>query len=91
MKFLTFRPQRFEAAPPNGVLVSEWRVGRRRVRLAQDVHIVTGSVGILRCEWEPDRPRKLNKAEWRQYRAGRDAHSQRVANIIGGAVACAEL
>jgi hypothetical protein len=47
--------------------------------------------GVVRCEWQPDMPRKLGKAEWRAYRAGRDAHHERIANIIGRAVAVAEL
>jgi hypothetical protein len=55
------------------------------------VAIIPGAIGQLRAEWEPNPPRKLSKQEWRQYRAGRDAHWQRIANIIGGAVACAEL
>ena len=57
----------------------------------QLLDVVPGAVGKLRVEWNPKPPRKLSKAEWREYRAGRDAHHQRVANIIGGPVACAEL
>ena len=85
-----FKPQRREPMPPGGVLVSEWAVGRRTVRLVQDVTVTVG-VSALRAEWSPDRPRKLGKREWREYRAGRDAHHQRVADIIGAPVASAEL
>lgn len=35
--------------------------------------------------------RKLSETEWRQYRAGRDQHWQRLANILAGVVACAEM
>ena len=85
-----FKPQRREPMPPGGVLVSEWAVGRRTVRIVQDVSTALG-VGALRCEWRPDTPRRLSKREWREYRAGRDAHHQRVADIIGAPVASAEL
>ena len=91
MKFLTFRPERREPMPADRVVRSTWAVGRRTVTVIQDVTIIAGAHGQLRAEWEPDRPRKLSKQEWRQYRAGRDAHWQKVANIIGGTVACAEL
>ena len=92
MKLMTFQPRGREPLPPGGVLISEWQVGRRTCRLVQDVTAAMhGSVGTLRCDWAPDRPRTLSKAEWREYRAGRDAHHQHVANIIGGNVLCAEL
>ena len=91
MKLLTFRPERREPMPADGILRSTWRVGARSVTLVQDVSIIPGAIGQLRAEWEPNPPRRLSKQEWRQYRAGRDAHWQRIANIIGGAVACAEL
>lgn len=84
-----FQPRRVEPIPPGGVLRSSWRVGKRAVTLTQDINMSRGpGVGHLRCEWTPDLPRKLSRAELRQYRAGRDAHYQRVANIIGGTVAC---
>jgi hypothetical protein len=91
MKVLAFRPQRHEPMPPDRLLRSSWRVGRCTVTMIQHLEIIPGAVGTLRVEWEPNPPRKLSKSEWRQYRAGRDAHWQRIANIIGGAVACAEL
>jgi hypothetical protein len=72
------------------VLLSEWTVGRRSVRLVQDVTAWFGA-GVLRCEWRPDAPRKLSKIEWRQYRAGRATHHQQLANIIGYTIAVAEL
>ena len=90
MKLVIFRPTHREPPPAGGTLVSQWQVGRRTVRLVQDVHVVTGSVGVMRCEWMPDMPRKLSEREWREYRAGRDQHHQRVANIVGGAVAVVE-
>jgi hypothetical protein len=91
MKLIAFHPQRFVPPPVDGVVRSTWRVGSRTVTLTQDVSIIPGAVGTLRCEWEPDMPRKLSKHEWREYRAGRDAHHQRLANITGGTIACAEL
>ena len=86
----TFRPERREPMPADGILRSTWSVGRRTVTVVQDVAIISGAIGQLRAEWEPDPPRRLSKQEWRQYRAGRDAHWQRIANIVGGAVACVE-
>jgi hypothetical protein len=84
MELVTFHPQQFEPAPPGGVLRSSWRVGARVVTVTQDV-TATG-VGMMRAEWSPDVSRKLSKAEWREYRAGRAAHWQRLANIVGGPV-----
>jgi hypothetical protein len=49
----------------------------------------TAGVGWLRCEWRPNVPRKLRKAEMRQYNAGAAAHYQQVADIIGGNVVVA--
>ena len=86
----TFRPERREPMPADRIVRSTWTVGRRTVTVVQDVSIIPGAIGQLRAEWEPDPPRQLSKREWREYRAGRDAHWQRIANIIGGAVACAE-
>ena len=91
MKILTFHPERREPMPADRVVRSTWRVGRRTVTLTQDVAIIPGAIGTLRTEWEPDPPRRLSKRELREYRAGRDGHWQRVANIIGPAVAFAEL
>ena len=91
MKLQAFYPQRREPMPPDRVVRSTWWVGARSVTVTQDVSIIPGAIGQLRAEWEPDAPRKLSKREWREYREGRDAHWQRIANIIGGAVTCAEL
>jgi hypothetical protein len=91
MKLQTFRPQRQEPMPADRVVRSTWRVGRRTVTITQDVSIVPGAVGQLRAEWSPDPPRRFTKRELREYRAGRDGHGQRIANIIGAAVACADL
>ena len=86
----TFRPERAEPMPPDRVVRSTWTVGRRTVTVVQDVSIIPGAIGQLRAEWEPDPPRRLSKQEWRQYRAGRDRHWQRIADITGGVIACAE-
>jgi hypothetical protein len=93
MKIKVFRPERREPPPAGGVLISEWPVGKRTVRLVQDVNVVSGSCsgyGTLRCEWIPNLPRRLGKREWREYRAGRDHHHQQLANILGSAVVLAE-
>jgi hypothetical protein len=91
MKFMIFQRQQTEPMPPDRVLRSSWRVGRCTVTMTQHLELIPGSFGTLRVEWAPAMPRKLSKAEWRQYRAGRDAHHQRIADITGAAVACAEL
>jgi hypothetical protein len=89
---ITFRPERREPMPADGVLRSEWRVGKRTVTITQMVDGVAGSIGVLRAEWAPNMPqRRLNKRELREYRAGRALHSQRAANIIGGVVAVVDL
>ena len=92
MKLITFEPQRPEAPTPGGVLRSSWQVSRRAVTLTQDVDACRHGLGagMMRAEWSPDLPRKLSKHEWRAYREGRNAHHQRIANIIGGVVAYAE-
>jgi hypothetical protein len=91
MKLTTFHPQRPELMPSGRVLCSEWLVGPRTVTVVQEVHVIVGSAGVLRCQWEPAVPRRLSKREWRQYRAGRDLHHQRLANILGIAVTVADL
>lgn len=54
------------------LLTRTWKVGIRdvtmtipRPRAGQPVHVA--------CEWAPSAPQRLSGAEWRQYRAGRDA------------------
>jgi hypothetical protein len=70
------------------VLRNSWRVGKRTVTITQDVTMTrTPGVGWLRCEWSPNVPRKLRKAEMRQYKAGMAVHYQQVANLVGGNVA----
>jgi hypothetical protein len=41
---------------------------------------ITFADGAINTEWQPHRPRDLNKAELQQYRAGRDAF---LANVVG--------
>jgi hypothetical protein len=40
------------------------------------------SGGMLNAQWEPSLPKRLSAAEWRDYRAGRDAFFQRAARIV---------
>jgi hypothetical protein len=86
-----FLPLGREPWPPEGILRSCWAVGRRHVSIVEDITHERGGIGTVRCEWTPDRPEKLNKIEWRQYRAGRAAHYQQIANILGKSILCAEL
>jgi hypothetical protein len=47
----------------------------------------------LRCEWSPDAPapKSLGKKDMREYRAGRDAFLQEIAETIGGNVVVVEV
>jgi hypothetical protein len=90
MKLTALLPTAPEPMPEGGVLRSRWRVGRRLVTLTQLVACDPRGVGSLRVEWRPDMPRKLSKRELHDYRRGRNAHFQRVANVLGGALAIVE-
>jgi hypothetical protein len=52
---------------------------------------VIGAVSHSVVEWEPDRPRRLSKREWRQYRAGRDAIYAELSVMLGLRIAVVEL
>ena len=45
----------------------------------------------IETSWEPDIPRRLNKAEMRDYRRGRGALLAEAARHIGGPVAVVEV
>lgn len=67
----------------------------KRIDVAKANHgdprdLPVAGVGTLRHRWKPDVPTKLSRSEWRQYAKGRARHYQRVANIMGKAVALAE-
>jgi hypothetical protein len=90
MKTKIFEPQRFEPKPLDGVVRNSWAVGTRRVTMTQSVDVSAGKLVLTPAEWAPDMPRKMSADEWRQYRSGRDAHYQQLANVLGGAVLSVE-
>jgi hypothetical protein len=48
-------------------------------------------VGIIGVSWSPCTPKRLSKAELRDYRRGRDALLAEAAKHLGGAVAVVEV
>jgi hypothetical protein len=48
-------------------------------------------VGIIGVSWSPHTPRRLSKAELRDYRSGRDALLAEAAKRLGGNVAVVEV
>jgi hypothetical protein len=82
MNYIIFEPGKPEPMPSGGILRVSFAVGRYRCTMTKDVTAhVTGAIGTLNAQWEPDVPGRLSKAEIAQYRAGRDGFYQRVANI----------
>lgn len=70
--------------PPPAV-TSTFRVGKRYTCTVTAPVPVPGRVTMLTVEWEPDLPkRRLNKAEARDYRRGRDAVVAELARLAGG-------
>jgi len=73
------------------ILTRRWRVGRRTCTLSVPKP-EPGEVLHVCIEWDPDVPTaKLNAAERRQYRDGRDAAVAELAQLIGGTVAVVEV
>jgi hypothetical protein len=93
MKYVILEPGEPEPMPPTGVLEVTFRVGcRYRCTMTKDVaNHVSGEIGALEAQWEPDVPRRLSKAEIADYRRGRDAFYARVANILGVRAMVAEV
>lgn len=80
-------PTEREEPPHDGVILSEFSVGRFRVRMVNHVDMmVRGSVSQMNVEWVPHFPSKLTKKELRQYIEHRNRHNQRLANITGGSI-----
>lgn len=56
-------------------LVQSWRVGSRTATLTVSQPDVNGQrVAVI--EWSPDQPQRLTKAQFKQYRRGRNAAIQ---------------
>lgn len=77
-------------AAETAILIRSFRVGRRTVTLTFP-RPKEGSMLAMACEWDPEPPRRLSKAEWRQYRAGRDAAVAELAAELGVTAAVIEL
>ena len=94
MKYTGFNPGSPEPMPPGGILRTSFPVGYRyRCTMTLDVKsLAAGPVGgMLNAQWEPSLPKRLSAAEWRDYRAGRDAFFQRAASIVGRRMGVGEL
>ena len=69
-----------------------FRVGRRyRCTMRLPISDLGEPVGIIGVSWSPRTPKRLSKAELRDYRRGRDALLAEAAEHLGGAVAVVEL
>jgi hypothetical protein len=71
-------------------LVRTFRVGPRMVTWTIP-QPTPGSVSHSVVEWEPDMPKRLSEAEWRQYREGRDAIYAELSAVLGIRIAVMEL
>lgn len=72
------------------LLTRTFRVGKRTVTLTFP-RPKAGDALCLACEWSPDPPRRLSKAELRQYRAGRNAAVAELARELGVKAAVVEV
>jgi hypothetical protein len=76
----------------NGMLSSTFRVGRRyRSSIELPLTSIEQGAAQIEARWEPDVPRRLTKAELRDYRRGRDELLAEAARLLGGAVAIVEV
>ena len=68
------------------VIQSEWAC-TKQVRLSSrySVTMTAGPAGFI-CEWEPDVPNDLTKAELRRYRKARDELVAQIGERLGGSV-----
>lgn len=72
------------------ILTRTFKVGRRTCTLTFP-RPKAGDALCLACEWSPGPPRRLSKAEWREYRAGRNAAVAELARELGVRAAVVEL
>jgi len=94
IKYTVINPGSPEPMPLGGILKSSFRVGYRfRCTMTMDVSSLAAgpAIGVLHAQWEPSLPHQLSAAEWRDYRAGRDALFRRAASILGRRVGVGEL
>jgi hypothetical protein len=82
-----FRPDKPEPMPEGGILRRTFKVGRFNVTMTYDLVALKDARGCLSrfvTQWEPDKPKRLTTAEFRQYFDQRDAVYQQVANMTNG-------
>ena len=94
MRYTVIDPGALQPTPPGGIVRTTFRVGSRfRCTLAIDPSsLVAGpAIGALNAQWQPSLPKRLSKAEWREYRAGRDSFIRLVANNLGRRMGVGEL
>src|ERR1700730_3724292 len=94
MRYTVIDPGAPRPTPPGGILRTTFRVGSRfRCTLTIDVSslVAEPAIGALNVHWEPSLPKRLSAAEWRDYRAGRDAFMRLVANSLGRRMGVGEL
>jgi hypothetical protein len=93
-KFTVIKPRQSRDRPACGFVRSTWRVGRCTVTMTINIDAaVRGEMSQSTVEWDPELPPRsaMTKACWRQYRAGRNALYQQVADIIAGNVAVVDI
>ena len=75
MKLVVFKPDGQQTAlPRDAILRSTFKVGRFTCTLTVDCGAIASgqpASGMMRAEWKPDLPRKLNARAIAEYRAGR--------------------
>jgi hypothetical protein len=78
--------------PRDGIFRATFSVGRKyKCTMTLDCGaLVHGASGRFCAEWEPCLPRRLSKAEMRDYRSGRDAFLAAAAEAVGGNVLVVE-
>lgn len=72
------------------VLTHTWRIGQRTCVLTIARPIAGQAVHAV-FEWTPDVPKNLSAAEWKQYRAGRDAGLAELSRKLGVRAVALEL
>ena len=95
MKMIVFEPSdEVVDLPKDTVLRRRFKVGKYFCTMTMDCGAYTPGQtcsGMMRAEWEPRLPTKLNKRSLAEYRAGRDALHALAANVVRGRVLLLEL
>ena len=91
---MVIEPSESWPRPPGGILRRSFPVGEYIVTWTFDLDATEpGARSQTNVQWSPNVPPKgtLTKAHFRQYREGRNAIYQEIANIIGGNILVADV